>query len=137
MAFRQMLFERSVETHASPYGNRTDYASIFGTISECLEPPYCWPNVTMLTMNLLTPASDLDMVRRHVENAQRRVAAQRKLIALIAARRLPLKEARDILNLYEATLQAHVDHLAHVEDIASRSARPRRSGERVGRRSRG
>ena len=89
----------------------------------------------MLTTNAPTPESDLDMVRRHVANAERRVAAQRKLNALIAARRLPIKDARELLALYEATLQAHLDHLAHIEDIASRLERPRRSGERVGRRS--
>ena len=76
------------------------------------------------------------MVKRHVRNAELRVVAQRKLVALIAARRLPVKEARELLHLYEVTLQAHVDHLAHVEDIAQRRARPRRSGERVGSRSR-
>lgn len=76
------------------------------------------------------------MVKRHVRNAELRVAVQRKLVALIAARRLPVKEARELLHLYEVTLQAHVDHLAHVEDIAQRRARPRRSGERVGLRSR-
>ena len=82
------------------------------------------------------PESDLDMVKRHVRNAELRVAAQRKLIALIAARRLPLREALELLHLYEVTLQAHVDHLTHVEDIARRRALPRRSGERSGRRSR-
>jgi hypothetical protein len=82
------------------------------------------------------PESDLDMVKRHVRNAELRVAAQRKLIALIAARRLPLKQALELLHLYEVTLQAHVDHLAHIEDITRRRALPRRSGERVGRRSR-
>src|SRR3984957_3809323 len=92
-----------------------------------------------LTENPVTsavPESDLDMVKRHVRNAELRVAAQRKLIALIAARRLPLKEALELLHLYEVTLQAHKDHLVHVEEIAMRRARPRRSGELVGRRSR-
>jgi hypothetical protein len=92
--------------------------------------------LTIPPVHLATPESDLDMVKRHVRNAELRVAAQRKLIALIAVRRLPLKEAHELLHLYEVTLQAHVDHLDHVEDIALRRARPRRSGERVGRRSR-
>lgn len=92
--------------------------------------------LTTPPLNSATPESDLEMVKRHVRNAELRVAAQRKLIALIAVRRLPLKEAQELLHLYEVTLQAHVDHLVHVEDIALRRARPRRSGERVGRRSR-
>jgi hypothetical protein len=92
--------------------------------------------VTNALVNSPNHNSDLEMVRRHVRNAELRVAAQRKLVALIAARRLPLKEALELLHLYEVTLKAHVDHLAHVEDIAQRCARPRRSGERLGRRSR-
>lgn len=84
-----------------------------------------------LTMTTSASAeSDLDMVRRHVKNAELRVAAQRKLIALIAVRRLPLHEAQELLRLYESTLQAHVDHLAHVEDVARRREIPRRAGER-------
>ena len=80
--------------------------------------------------------SDLDIVKGHVRNAELRVAAQRKLIALLAARCLPLKQAQELLHLYQVTLQAHADHLVHIEEIAIRRARPRRSGERVGRRSR-
>jgi hypothetical protein len=92
--------------------------------------------LTTPPVNSAVPESDIDMVKRHVRNAELRVAAQRKLIALIAARRLPLKQALELLHLYEETLRAHIDHLAHVEDVARRRALPRRSGERVGRRSR-
>ena len=80
--------------------------------------------------------SDLDMVKQHVTNSEVRIETQRKLIAILAAQRQPLKQARELLHLFEVTLQAHVDHLVHVEEIAGHRARPRRSGERVGRRSR-
>lgn len=80
--------------------------------------------------------SDIDMVKRHVVSAELRIASQKKMIALLAARRLPMKHAQDLLHLFEATWQAHVDHLAHVEDVARRSLMPRRTGERAGPRSR-
>lgn len=70
------------------------------------------------------------MVKRLVRNGEARVAAQRKMIALLAARRLPLREAQERLQLYEFALQAHIDRLAHIEDVARRSAMPRRSGGR-------
>ena len=76
--------------------------------------------------------SELDMVKRHVRNAEARVAAQRKMIALLAARRLPLRAAQEQLQLYEFALQAHIDHLAHLEDVARRSALSRRGGGRAG-----
>jgi hypothetical protein len=80
--------------------------------------------------------SELDMVKRRVRNAEVRLASQRKLIALLAAQRQPLKQAREQLHLYEEMWQTHVDHLVHVEDVARRRALPTRSGERAGRRSR-
>jgi hypothetical protein len=83
-----------------------------------------------------TPESDIDMVKRHVLNAEQRVVAQRKMIALLAARRLPMKQAQDLLHLFEATWQAHVNHLAALEEVERRRLFPRRSGERVGPRSR-
>lgn len=72
------------------------------------------------------------MAKRLVRNGEARVAAQRKMIALLAARRLPLREAQDLLQLYEFALQTHVDRLAHIEDVARRSAIPRRGGRRAG-----
>jgi hypothetical protein len=71
------------------------------------------------------------MVKRLVLSAEARVAAQRKMIALLAARRLPLREAQESLRLYEFALQTHIDRLAHIEDVARRSAIPRRGSGRI------
>jgi hypothetical protein len=75
--------------------------------------------------------SEHEMVTRLVRNGEARVAAQRKMIALLAARRLPLREAQEQLQLYEYALQTHVDRLAHIEDVARRSAVPRRGSGRI------
>jgi hypothetical protein len=79
------------------------------------------------------PETEIDMVKRRVTNAELRLAAQKKMVALLAARRLPMRQAQEQLQLYEAALQAHVDHLAHLEDVARRQLVPRRSGERGSR----
>lgn len=88
--------------------------------------------MTTLEAKPAIPESDVDMVKRHVRNAEARLAAQRKMIAILAARRQPLKQAQELLQLYEFTWQAHVDHLAHVEDVARRRALPGREGGRSG-----
>ncbi len=73
--------------------------------------------------------SDLDIVRRHAKSAEARVAAQRKLIALLAVRRRPSKAARELLDLLMATWQVQVAHLAHVEDVARYRVRARRQSD--------
>lgn len=74
--------------------------------------------------------SDLDLVRRHVRNAELRLGAQRKIVAILAARRQPMKQALELLQLYEVTWQAHVDHLAHIEDVVQRRETPHFAGQR-------
>ena len=88
--------------------------------------------MTTLDSKPAIPESDLDMVKRHVANAELRLASQRKLIAILAVRRQPLKQAQELLHLYEAMWQAHVDHLVHVEDVARRRALPGNEGGRSG-----
>ncbi len=82
---------------------------------------------------LSTPAeSDLEIVSRHVKNAEARVATQRKLIALLAVRRQPLKQANELLHLLEETSRVQAVHLVEMEEIVSRRARPRRiAGTRI------
>ena len=82
--------------------------------------------------NPAIPESEIDMVKRHVMNAELRLASQRKLIAILAARRQPLKQAQELLHLYEITWQGHVDHLVHLEDVARRRALPGAEGGRSG-----
>lgn len=74
--------------------------------------------------------SDLEMVQRHVRNAESRIANHRRLIALLAANRQPLEQARELLHLFEATYRAQVEHLSHVEEIARQRAVPRNSAMR-------
>lgn len=66
------------------------------------------------------------MVKLHVANSSVRIATQRKLIAILAAKRQPLEQARELLHLFEVTWQAHVDHLVHVEELANRPLKSRR-----------
>ena len=79
------------------------------------------------------PESEIDIVRRQVANAELRLAAQKKMVALLAARRLPIRQAQDLLQLYENAWKTHVEHLAHLEDVANRRFVPRRGGERFSR----
>lgn len=88
--------------------------------------------MTTLASKPAIPESDLDIVKRRVVNSELRIASQRKLIAILAARRQPLKKAQELLHLYEEMRQAHVDHLVHVEDVARRRALPGNEGGRSG-----
>jgi hypothetical protein len=83
----------------------------------------------MLHSNVL-PESDIDMALRHVRNAESRITNQRRLIALLGARRRPLKQARELLHLFEATCQTQVEHLSHVEEVMRQRAVPRTSAMR-------
>ena len=86
-------------------------------------------SMTTLADTSETLESDLDMVKRHVGNAELRLTSQRKLIAILAAQLQPLKQARELLHLFEVTWQAHVDHLLHVEELASHRAKPRHDAD--------
>jgi hypothetical protein len=68
--------------------------------------------------------TDLELVQRHVANSETRVDNQRKAIAILAARGQPLQHARRLLRLFEVTRQAHIDHLAQLEEILARQSRP-------------
>ncbi len=83
--------------------------------------------------NTALPPIDIDMVKQHVANAEARIATQRQRIAILASQRQPLKQARELLHLFELTWQAHVDHLAHVEEVMRIRACP---GRRAGMRAR-
>ena len=75
--------------------------------------------------------SDLAMVQRHVRSAEARIVNQRRLIAVLAAQRQPLGEARELLHLFETTCEAHVEHLSHIEDVMRRQREmPRTSAMR-------
>ena len=71
--------------------------------------------------------TDLELVQQHVANAEARVKNQRKAIAILGARGEPLQHARTLLHLFELTRQAHLDHLAELEEILARQSRPYRS----------
>ncbi len=83
--------------------------------------------------NALVTDDDLEMARRHLATAEARVKNQRMSMALLAVRRKPLGQAREMLTLLEDTLRAHRVHLAQLEAFATRyEAVRQRVGERAG-----
>jgi hypothetical protein len=70
--------------------------------------------------------NDLELVKTHVINSENRIRNQRKVIAILAARRQPLQQAQGLLHLFEVTWQAHVDHLAELQKLIDRQLKPRR-----------
>jgi hypothetical protein len=87
------------------------------------------PNTTTSTIKLGTLDSDIDLIRRHVTNAKLRLFAQRKLVAFLAARRQPLTQAQELLQLHDETWRAHVDHLSHGRRRSQPSVLPTMSKE--------
>ena len=79
-----------------------------------------------------TQESDLDIVKRHVQNSQQRVTTQREVMVILVAKLQPTQQARELLQLFEETWQAHADHLSHVEESVRQHASPaRRAGARA------
>ncbi len=70
--------------------------------------------------------ADLAMARRHVDNADRRIANHRKFVAILAASRQPLAQAREVLSLLEKTLQTQWDHLAELDQALTQYSPPPR-----------
>ena len=71
--------------------------------------------------------ADLAMARRHIENAEQRVGNQRQLVAILAVRRQPLSQAREVLGLLEETLRVQTERLVDLENWARRLGRSRRT----------
>lgn len=69
---------------------------------------------------MTTLQTDLELVKTHVANSENRVRNQRKVIAILSARRQSLQQAQGLLHLFEVTWQAHVDHLAELQKLSSR-----------------
>lgn len=66
--------------------------------------------------------TELDMVRRHVENGARHIAKQRALIAHLRRKDLPTNEAEALLAAFEDLQRQHQDHLARIEAHGSEGA---------------
>ncbi|TNC05403.1 hypothetical protein FF100_35735 [Methylobacterium terricola] len=58
--------------------------------------------------------TELDMVRRHVENGARHIAKQRTLVARLRRKGLPTDEAEALLAIFEDLQHQHQDHLARI-----------------------
>lgn len=56
--------------------------------------------------------TELEMVRRHVEEGAEHIAKQRALIARLRQRGLPTQEAESLLVTFEDLQRQHEDHLA-------------------------
>ncbi|AWB20789.1 hypothetical protein DA075_07555 [Methylobacterium currus] len=59
--------------------------------------------------------TELDMVRRHVEEGAQHIAQQRALIVHLRREDLPTSEAEALLVLFEDLQRQHQDHLARIE----------------------
>ena len=76
--------------------------------------------------------ADMIVAIGHAESAAFRVANQRKLIAILAARRQPLNQAKEVLSLLEQTSLVHIAHLERLEEL-SRIGAPQTEGGRAQR----
>lgn len=59
--------------------------------------------------------TELEMVRRHVREGERQLAAQRALIARVDARGLPTEEAANLLAVFEEIQRMHEAHLTRIK----------------------
>lgn len=56
--------------------------------------------------------TEIEMVRRHVEEGAKHIARQRLLVARLRQEGLPTQEAANLLATFEAIQRQHEDHLA-------------------------
>lgn len=59
---------------------------------------------------------DFEMSVQHVAEAERHVADQQRLVAHLESEGLPTKEARELLELFRATLASHREHKVQIHD---------------------
>lgn len=59
--------------------------------------------------------TELDMVKRHVENGAQHIAKHRALITRLRQQDLPTDEAEALLATFEDLQREHQDHLIRIE----------------------
>lgn len=58
--------------------------------------------------------TEIEMVRRHVREGQKHIIRQREIIASLPPNSDLANAANQLLDLFEKTLEAHLEHLARL-----------------------